>query len=274
MKRSEVAECLVLSEASYMTKYQAQDFAATIGAILVAVIHCGTAHCYMFRKGTTLYFATRGTDIKSLKNIIMDGRALPCWEPGVGFIHRGFLEWADLLWDEVAAYLIHDGFAADRVVFCGHSAGGAASNIMAARAALILKASGHPKPWLVTIGSPMVGTFGFAWMVGKVCNHIRVTNNNDPVTHVPIWPLFLHSAGRRIHITADGNTIENPSMFALLRDMPAGARDFAWQFLKAVIRLRSIFLAVMEGMSSHDHFVHNYRSRFNALEELDEETSV
>lgn len=263
MDRKEIADCLLFSEASYLTKYQAQDLAATIGAMLIVPIHCGTSHCYMFRKGSTIYFATRGTDISSLTNIIRDARFLPSFEPGVGFIHRGFLQWADLLWDEVAAYLVHDGFAADRVVFCGHSAGGAASAIMAVRSAAIMKAHGYKKPWLVTVGSPMVGTWGFSRLVAKVTNHIRVTHNNDPVTHVPIWPLFLHAGGTRFHITGGGKMLKNPSWWSLIRDVPDGVLAFWWQFVKTAFTTRSIYRAVVEGLSDGDHFIHNYRRRYS-----------
>lgn len=262
MDRQEIADCLVLAEASYLTRYQAQDLADTIGATLHATIHAGAAHCYMFKKDKTVYFASRGTDIKSLTNIIMDARFMPVWEPGFGFLHKGFLGWADLLWDEVAAYLVTDGFQAERVVFTGHSAGGAVSNIMATRASGILKSTGRAKPIMVTFGAPRVGTLGFSIVIGRLTEHYRVTNNNDPVTHVPIWPLFLHAPGKRLHIMASGEVVENPSRLALLYDVPGGIGHFAWGLVKNIFKMRSILKAVIAGLKSPDHFVSNYRMYF------------
>lgn len=268
MEKSDVRDCILLSEACYLTRYQAEDVSKPLGIDLLATIHRGTAHCYLFRRRdpvthrVTIYFATRGTDITSLKNLIMDSRALPVWEPGIGLVHRGFLQWSGLLWDEVAAYLIADGIQADRVVFCGHSAGGAASNIMAVRASGILTAAGQAKPWLVTVGSPMVGTWGFGRYVAKATQHVRVTNNNDPIPHVPIWPLFMHAGGTRYHIRADGMIKRNPDIVELIADVPRGICRFMWQLAKNAIKRRSILLAVLDGLSSHDHFVHNYRNDF------------
>lgn len=262
MNRSDISDCLVLSEASYLTRYQAQDLADTIGATLHPTIHAGAAHCYMFKKGKTVYFASRGTDIKSLTNILMDARFLPVWEPGFGFLHRGFLGWADQLWDDVGAYLVSDGFAADRVIFTGHSAGGAVSNILATRASGILRSTGRAKPITVTFGSPMVGTLGFSLVIGKLTEHYRVTNNNDPVQHAPLWPLFLHAPGKRLHILASGEVVENPSLMTLIRDVPGGIRHFMWDLLKNTIKFRSVLKAVIAGLQSHDHFIHNYRTNF------------
>lgn len=262
MNRSDINDCLVLSEASYLTRYQAQDLADTIGATLHATIHSGSAHCYMFKKDKTVYFASRGTDIKSLTNIIMDAKFMPVWEPGFGFLHKGFLGWADLLWDEVGAYLVNDGFQAERVVFTGHSAGGAVSNILATRASGILKSTGRSKPITVTFGSPKVGTLGFSIVIGKMTDHYRVTNNNDPVAHVPIWPLFLHAPGQRYHILSTGEVVQNPSLMTLIRDVPGGVVHFAWNLLKNIIKMRSVLRAVIAGLRSHDHFVSNYRMYF------------
>lgn len=262
MNRAEIADCLLFSEACYLTKFEAQNMVDTIGASLIAAIRVGTAHCYLFKKDTTVYFATRGTDIRSLSNLLMDTRALPVFEPGVGFVHRGFLNWADLLWEEVGAYLTNDGFAADKVVFCGHSAGGAASNILAVRSSMLLKSSGHDKPWLVTFGSPRTGTGGFSRVVAKLTNHVRVTHNNDPVAHVPIWPLFLHASGTRLHITANGRMLENPGWWPILKDVPDGILSFAWQFIKDVFMKRSVLKAVWCGLETNDHFISNYRRRF------------
>lgn len=262
MHRGDVADCLLLSEAAYLTRFEAADMASSIGATLLHAFHVGSVHCYCFRKEGTLFLATRGTDITSLLNVILDARFIPRKDPDVGYIHRGFAAWADLLWEDVSYALQTLGPQADRIVFCGHSAGGAASNLLAVKAAPYLAKIGGQKPWIVTFGSPMVGTILFARRVAKVASHIRVTNNNDPVPHVPLWPLYIHAKGTRYHICADGDVIKNPTMLTLLWDVPKGVFHFTLSFLKEAVKQRSILLAVINSMKLGDHFIKNYKGYF------------
>lgn len=262
MHRGDVADCLLLSEAAYLTRFEAADMASTIGATLLYAFHVGAVHCYCFRKEGTLYLATRGTDITSLLNVIFDARFIPKKDPDVGFIHRGFAAWADLLWEDVSYALQTLGPQADRVVFCGHSAGGAASNLLAVKAAPYLIGAGGQKPWVVTFGSPMVGTYFFTRRLAKSVNHIRVTNNNDPVPHVPLWPLYIHAKATRYHICADGEVVKNPTMFDLMKDVPRGIVGFTIAFLKEVVRQKSVLLAVVNSLKMGDHFIKNYKGYF------------
>lgn len=262
MNRAGVSECLLLSEAAYLTRFEAADMASTIGAKLLYVFRVAAVHCYVFQKEGTLFFATRGTDITSLVNIVLDTRILPRWDKEVGIVHRGFYIWADLLWEDVLDVLKREGSAADRIVFCGHSAGGAASTLLGVKAAAVLAKHGGAKPYVVTFGAPMVGTILFSSKVSSMTNHIRVTNNNDPVPHLPFWPVYTHPGGTRYHIMADGEIMKNPVMLSLIKDVPHGLFYFLWTFFKEMVRTKSILLAVVNSLRTGDHFIRNYKGYF------------
>ena len=114
MNRAGVAECLLFSEAAYLTRFAAADMASSIGAKLLYAFHVGAVHCYVFQKNGALFFATRGTDITSLINIVLDARIIPRWDKEVGLVHRGFFIWADLLWEDILGVLKLEGSSADK----------------------------------------------------------------------------------------------------------------------------------------------------------------
>lgn len=262
MNRAGVAECLLFSEAAYLTRFAAADMASSIGAKLLYAFHVEAVHCYVFQKNGALFFATRGTDITSLINIVLDARIIPRWDKEVGVVHRGFFIWADLLWEDILEVLKLEGSSADAIVFCGHSAGGAASTLLGLKAAEFLSKMGGAKPYVVTFGAPRVGTIMFARRVAKKTTHIRVTNNNDPVPHLPFWPVYIHPKGTRYHIMACGDVVKNPIGLLLARDVPHGLVVFLWGFFKEMIRTKSILLAVVNSLRTGDHFIRNYKGYF------------
>lgn len=266
MDRTEIAYCLELCNVAYMTWHEAQNFADLYNATLVKTIHNKTAHAYVFWREETLYVAIRGTEFSEIMNVLMDIGICPA-RTKYGRAHRGFIEWADLLWPEIVSLLESiaqkPSFQTTRVVFVGHSAGGAAATHLAMRSANLVKQITKRKPDLVTAGSPMVGTAGFGRAVKRHTEcRIRITNNNDPIPHCIAWPMYQHADSTRLHVTGDLEILRNPTRRQLLADIPHGFWKFFVRFVKVAFQRRSILEAVIDGLNQHDHRLDNYRAAF------------
>ena len=135
-----------------------------------------------------VYVCFRGTEPDSFTDMVSDIKfALTTFE-GEGKVHTGFLSaYKELESNGLAQYLkfMTKTHPNARLVFCGHSLGGAMATLASTR---------YPeKGQLITFGSPRVGNRKFSrWFPVE---GFRFSNLADPVTHVP--PSFALTGGYR-----------------------------------------------------------------------------
>ena len=96
----------------------------------------------------TLYVGCRGTD--NMSDLLADVNLLPCAEINGGRLHSGFSARAQALAPEAVLAMADDAARVlatniQRVVFCGHSLGGAVASIAALRLKVQLAASGRTR---------------------------------------------------------------------------------------------------------------------------------
>ena len=118
------------------------------------------------------------------------------WEGGR--VHRGFEKYVNKIWDDIKVLFFEHGVNPNRqtkkVWFCGHSLGGAAATIGAARL-------GTFSTGCFTYGSPRVGTKAFVKSI--YCPVWRFRNHIDVITRGPTPLLFFKHAGRLCYIDSN-----------------------------------------------------------------------
>lgn len=121
--------------------------------------------------------------------------------------HRGFAESAQSVLEQVLQ-LIEDYGPTRRIVFTGHSLGGAI--------AVLLAAAGRPRPIeVITFGQPRVSRRRHLEnaMQGS---YLRIVNGSDAVPRKP-WLGYSHG-GCLMYLTNDGRRLANPSWWAMFKD--------------------------------------------------------
>ena len=159
------------------------------------------------RDGTQVYcwidnniacVAFRGTEPTAWSDIKADLKIRKVKVP-TGFVHRGFKDALDEVWEDVAKWLTEA--KRQDVFFTGHSLGGALATLAASRWNTI-------DTHLYTYGSPRVGGRKFIKSFLS-SNRYRFRNNNDIVTRVPFEILgYKHvsgDGGKFIYFDPDGN---------------------------------------------------------------------
>ena len=127
--------------------------------------------------------AFRGTEPTQWSDIKADLKIRKVKCP-TGFVHRGFRDALNEVWDDVSKWLREQ--KREDVFFTGHSLGGALATLAASRWNTITT---H----LYTYGSPRVGGRKFVKSFLS-SNRYRFRNNNDIVTRVPPrWLGFKHN---------------------------------------------------------------------------------
>lgn len=137
----------------------------------------------------------RGTEPDEFSDIKADLNALPDRGQSGGWVHNGFQEEVNKVWDEVTRVLEKHGEGRNLYI-TGHSLGGAMATIAASRLKLQAKA-------LYTYGSPRVGTRSF--VKSFTVPHYRHVNNNDIVPKVPFAILGYRHHGTLRYINFYGN---------------------------------------------------------------------
>jgi len=154
--------------------------------------------CYVFTEGKITYIAFRGTELK-LRDIFTD---LWAFKKDIPFkntkgirVHGGFLKAYMSVRDDILSRIIELGN--DKIVACGHSLGGALSQLCAVD---IQKNSIVEKQNILvyTFGSPKVGNRKFRDSFNKrILYHNRYVNRFDAV---PTVPVFASHTGRKIKL--------------------------------------------------------------------------
>ena len=175
--------------------------------------------------------AFRGTEPTQWSDIKADLKIRKVKCP-TGFVHRGFRDALNEVWDDVSKWLREQ--KREDVFFTGHSLGGALATLAASRWNTITT---H----LYTYGSPRVGGRKFVKSF-LTSNRYRFRNNNDIVTRVPFEILgYNHvsgDGGKFIYFDVDGNVSKKFSRWYMFK-----------QWLKGT--LRGFGKLKVDGFSDH-----------------------
>ena len=165
-----------------------------------------------------MFIVFRGTDgIKDwMTNVLINQSSMSSniVFPKIPQIHSGFLDIYNTVSEEIKKHTwFHNENDVYRIVFCGHSLGGALSQIGYFKQGFV----SHHDVFCVTFGSPRVGDFVFAKRLESVCgkNLYRFTSN-DIVTRVPyLMGKYVH-AGIEYYLTHNGKILrKRPLWFRL-----------------------------------------------------------
>ena len=159
--------------------------------------------------------AFRGTEPTQWSDIKADLKIRKVKCP-TGFVHRGFRDALNEVWDDVSKWLREQ--KREDVFFTGHSLGGALATLAASRWNTITT---H----LYTYGSPRVGGRKFVKSFLS-SNRYRFRNNNDIVTRVPFEILgYKHvsgDGGKFIYFDVDGNVSKKFSRWYMFKQWIKG----------------------------------------------------
>lgn len=160
--------------------------------------------------------AFRGTEPDELSDVLADLNAFPDKGVSGGWVHNGFQNELEKVWDEIKTHKKSHGQKC-RFYITGHSLGGAMATLAASRFNLLEKVD-----CLYTYGSPRVGTRSFV----KSCNflHYRHKNNNDLVTNVPLWLMGYKHHGELRYINFYGN-VRKLTTWQIIKDKWRGWRS-------------------------------------------------
>lgn len=164
----------------------------------------------------------RGTEPDQMTDVLADLKAWPKRSREKGFVHFGFAQALDKVYDEMVTYVdrASSNMSEEHKIICtGHSLGAALATLFASRK------DAHE---LYTFGSPRVGTRSF---VREISNdnikHYRFVNNNDIVTSVPLALMGYRHSGELVYINHYGN-IRKMTSWQRIKDKLRG-RVAAWK---------------------------------------------
>lgn len=174
-----------MAQIAYHDGEEAKPLYKELGYSYHRFIDIEGAQCHVVWNKKEMVLCFRGTEPKEFSDIKADLNALPDRaNNGHGWVHNGFQEEVNKVWEEVLKALEKLG---DKDLYItGHSLGGAMATIATSRISDKVKC-------LYTFGSPRVGTRSFVKSFDTP--HFRFVNNNDVVTSVPF--AFL---GYRHHV--------------------------------------------------------------------------
>ena len=151
----------------------------------------GDARADFLPRGHELVVVCPGTHPDDPLDWIRDLDAFPRWFAKIGLLHGGFGSGGAALWAKVRRELPVD----KRIVYAGHSLGGALAQVLAACHA----ADGRPPCRIVTFGAPRVGFLNpwFAHLVRRGPGSVEYARGGDIVPDAPSRPPFNHPTRRR-----------------------------------------------------------------------------
>lgn len=206
-----------MAHIAYMGQQEAFKEYKKLGYKEHAFISDNGAQCHVVWNKKEFVICFRGTEPKEFSDIKADLNAIPDRAQIGGWVHNGFQEELNKVWDELQFLFKHA--EGKKFFITGHSLGGAMATVAASRLSNVVDA-------LYTYGSPRVGTRGF---VKKFKNipHYRHVNNNDIVPKVPFAFLgYVHHCPPR-YINYYGN-IRSCTYWQRVKDQWRGR----WQALK------------------------------------------
>lgn len=169
----------VLANTAYMSKKEGTEKYKSLGYSKVKYISISGAQCYIVTNKEEMVICFRGTEPNEISDIKADLNALPQKSTVSGWVHQGFFNEIEKVWDSVMTDV--NMKTKDKSLYItGHSLGAAMTQIAASRLGTKVSA-------IYTFGSPRAGTKHFINTIQ--CSHFRHVNNNDVVTKVP--PAFL-----------------------------------------------------------------------------------
>lgn len=234
----ELLEFAKLSAITYDNPNRSAEKFKELGYDVIKFFDVRGAQGYLLTDGTKHALSFRGTEIKQKSDILADLKAGKNHEGLRGKVHVGFKHETDKLWPEVIDIVSK---TPGTLYITGHSLGAAIATIMASR--LQFKTEK-----LITFGSPRVGDSVF--VENLEVDHLRVQNNNDAVTRVPLEKMHFAHHGQLVYLNYYGEIRELTN----------------WQRIKDVIRSRlrayskfQLFRAV------YDHLMKNYISKLEKL---------
>jgi pimeloyl-ACP methyl ester carboxylesterase len=152
----------------------------------------------------TVYITFRGTS--SLKDAMIDLNLSRYRIKNKIKVHEGFYTQFKSVELELTKRLLKSDDAT-KIVFAGHSLGGALAQIAAAYYGEIFDFSYVA---CHTFGSPRVGNSHFVeWFEKNVDENVRVVNKRDPIPMVPTLHYWKHTMNRQFVLCPDG-TIREP----------------------------------------------------------------
>lgn len=164
--------------------------------------------CFMARNDDHIIVAFRGTELSDKNDIIYDGMIWPKRGMKQGWVHAGFAKACDQVWSSVQQTLdiwVEEYDMADKVIFTGHSLGGAIAVVCAARSKYVAD--------VYTYGQPRVGNKKYTKNVKS--RIYRFTHENDLVPRVPPGPFYLHQ-GQEYHLFPNKVTVVKNSVHSAL----------------------------------------------------------
>jgi len=141
--------------------------------------------------------AFRGTEPSEFNDLKADLNIWPDKAQIGGWVHNGFQNEVNELWDAIIAF-VNKSHRDKKTSVCGHSLGAAMATIAASRMHLQGK-----QLTLYTFGSPRVGNKKFVDSIVHV-PHYRFVNNNDLVTTVPMWFMGYRHHGTVMYFNYNG----------------------------------------------------------------------
>ena len=154
---------------------------------------------YIWKIDDVVYVTFRGTS--SLKDALDDLDIKRTRVSGKIKVHKGFYKQFQSVQIKITKILLKLTENASRIIFTGHSLGGALAQIAAAYYGDVLE---DIFVTCYTFGSPRVGNKYFVeWFSKNVNEHVRVVNDNDPVPMIPTMFYWTHTDNISVKLTED-----------------------------------------------------------------------
>lgn len=175
------------------------------------------AQCHAVWNKEEYILCFRGTEPDELSDVLADLNAIPRGSMTHGWVHSGFRNELDKLWEQLVEHM--NTHQKKKLYVTGHSLGAAMATVATSRIEEF-----RDVEQLTTFGSPRVGTRGFVKHIKTP--HKRVVNNNDIVTRVPLWLMGYKHHGDLTYINFYGN-VRKLTLWQMIKDKWRGWRNNA-----------------------------------------------
>lgn len=194
-------------------------------------LHTGTqGFGVIHRADRKILVSFRGTQPDDISDLATDIQAyMKSWKPG-GKVHAGFAMATLSVVDAVSTWLEKNREEGWKVVFTGHSLGGAIATLLSTICRPTL---------LVTLGSPRVGDADFASALSGI-SITRLVNCCDAVTQIPPEMVCYTHVAPPTYLDRNGKEFINPSEEFIETDRLIGRTqylaEYAWKIGMVLVR--------------------------------------